>query len=165
MESRLKKFEAVALAISQLHPKPAPTPVPVAEAEEEHPFDRRNIHPKLPLKVKKLFDDGHYAEATLHAFKFLDKRVEKYAALSDSGFSLMMDAFSPKSPKIKLTPLLTTSEIDEQDGYKFMFAGGVKAIRNPRAHEVIRDTPDTCLEHLAFISMLLRRLELAGFKD
>jgi hypothetical protein len=36
---------------------------PVDEAQL-HPFDRRNIHPALPAKTRKLFDDGHYAEAT-----------------------------------------------------------------------------------------------------
>ena len=46
-----------------------------------------------------------------------------------------MAAFSEVNPKVKLTPLKTQSEKDEQEGYRFVFAGGVKAIRNPRGHE------------------------------
>ncbi len=130
-----------------------------------HPFDTRNIHPRLPKKVKQLFDDGHFSEATSHAFKFLDKQVEGHSHISESGFKLMMAAFDSANPKIKLTALQTVSQKDEQEGYRFVFAGGVKAIRNPRAHEFsVTDDPDVCLDHLSFVSMLLRRLEQAGYK-
>ena len=101
-----------------------------------HPFERRNIHSSLPVKVKNLFDNGHYDEAALTAWKFLDR----------------------------LTPMATASEIDEQKGYRFVFAGSVWAIRNPRGHEIaMSDDIDTCLDHLSFASMLIRRLERAGF--
>ncbi len=129
-----------------------------------HPFDRRNVHPKLPPKVKRLFDDGHYAEATFEAFKFVDKIVQKHSKASESGFKLMMQVFDEAKPLLKLTPLSNQSEIDEQKGYRFLFSGAVMAIRNPRGHEVnITDDPDTCLDHLAFASLLLRRLEQSGF--
>jgi uncharacterized protein (TIGR02391 family) len=152
MASDFQRFETIARKIIA---------TPVREPEPSlHPFDSRNIHPQLPPKVRKLFDDGHFAESTYHAFKFLDKKVEKHSGLSDSGFSSMMDAFNYKNPKIRLTPLGTQSEQDEQEGYRFVFAGGIKAIRNPRAHEFnVVDDPDTCLDHLRFVSLLLRRLE------
>lgn len=129
-----------------------------------HPFDTRNIHSGLPPKVKKLFDDGHYAEATFEAFKFIDKRVAHHAKIKESGFKLMMAAFDEGKPAISLTPMKDSSEIDEQRGYRFLFSGGALAIRNPRAHEFgLRDDPDTCLDHLAFASLLFRRLEQAGY--
>src|SRR5205807_7136798 len=115
-------------------------------------------------KVKKLFDDGHCAEATFEACKFLDRYVSKHSGISDSGYKLMMAAFDDTTPKVQLTPLKTQSEIDEQKGYRFIFAGSVWAIRNPRGHEIaLSDDIDTCLDHLAFVSMLIRRLEQAGF--
>jgi len=47
-----------------------------AVAEQQlHPFDKRNIHPNLPTKVRTFFDNGHYPEATFEAFKYLDKVV------------------------------------------------------------------------------------------
>ncbi|MBZ5614487.1 MAG: TIGR02391 family protein [Acidobacteriia bacterium] len=156
MASRLERFEAVARKIVALPPR---------EAEPSlHPFDTRNIHPGLPAKVRQLFDDGYFAEATFEAFKFLDKTVERHSTLTDSGYKLMMAAFSETSPKIALNALKTTSEKDEQQGYKFIFAGGVLAIRNPRGHEhSVVDDPDNCLDHLGFVSLLLRRLEQSGF--
>ncbi|MBA2253174.1 MAG: TIGR02391 family protein [Nitrospirales bacterium] len=129
-----------------------------------HPFDRRNIHPLFPPKVKRLFDDGHYAQATFEAFKFVDKKIQHHSKLHESGFKLMMAAFDEAKPLVQLTAVKESSEIDEQKGFRFLFAGGVLAIRNPRGHEVdIRDDPDTCLDHLAFASLLIRRLEQSDF--
>jgi uncharacterized protein (TIGR02391 family) len=130
-----------------------------------HPFEIRNIHPKLPARVKKLFDDGYYAESTFAAFKFLDKTVATLSSVRDTGWKLMMDAFDEAKPKIKLNALKEISEIDEQKGYRFIFAGATQAVRNPRGHEVeIIDDLDQCLDHLTFASILLRRLEAAGYK-
>ena len=76
----------------------------------------------------------------------------------------MMSVFGGVQPSIQLTPLAKQSDKDEQEGYKFLFSGAVLAIRNPRGHEYeIVDDPDTCLSHLGLASMLLRRLEEAGY--
>lgn len=158
MPSEFNRFEKIARAAQRFFP-----PVPSPDAEL-HPFDQRNIHAGLPPKVRKLFDDGHYAESTFEAFKYLDKKVQQHAGIAESGFKLMMAAFDKNKPLIQLTPLGTTSEKDEQEGFRFVFAGGVLAIRNPRGHEFsITDDPDVCLDHLAFVSLLIRRLEDSGF--
>jgi len=163
MQSSLGKFEVIARALAQLPPGQSPA-LPSAETPALHPFDTRNIHPSLPAKVKTLFDDGHFPEATSLAFKFLDKKVSKISGIAKSGLKLMMEAFDGTTPKVKLNPLGTTSEVDEQQGYRFIFAGGMQGIRNPRAHEPgIVDDPDICLDHLSFVSMLLRRLEQSGY--
>lgn len=129
----------------------------------EHPFDIRNIHPMLPNLVRSMFDDGYYSQTTFEACKYLDKEVARIANCTESGYKLMMKAFQEVSPLIALTPLATDSEKDEQNGFKFMFAGTVMAIRNPRGHEYkIKDSIDDCLDHLSLISLLLRRIEKAG---
>ena len=164
MPSSLEQFEALTRALARL-PRQEPATQPAAAAPSLHPFDGRNIHPDLPTKVRELFDDGYYPEATFEAFKYLDKTVEKHSGITEAGYKLMMTAFSETSPKLPLTALKTTSEKDEQQGYKFIFVGGVLAIRNPRGHEhSVVDNPDLCLDHLGFVSMLLRRLEQAGYK-
>lgn len=164
MPSKLRRFEAIARALARL-PQTEPATQPAVETAALHPFDVRNVHPDLPPKVRKLFDDGHYAEATFHAFKYLDKKVQKHSGIGKSGFQLMMDAFDGATPKVRLTPLKTISDKDEQQGYRFVFAGGMQGIRNPRGHEdTVVDSIDTCLDHLSFVSMLLRRLEQAGYK-
>lgn len=130
-----------------------------------HPFDERNIHPKLPKIVRKLFDDGYFAQATFEAFKFLDKQVSKVSKSKKSGYALMMEVFSDTSPAIQLTPLSTVSEKDEQKGYQFIFAGSIMAIRNPRGHEhSLADSLEECLDHLSLASLLIRRIEQAGYE-
>lgn len=138
--------------------------VPTQSPETEHPFEERNIHPLLPDIVRRLFDDAHYAQATFEAFKFLDKEVARLVGQHESGYKLMMAVFSETTPILKLTQCITTSEKDEQKGFQFLFAGSILAIRNPRGHEYnVVDSLDLCLDHLAVASLLIRRLEAAGF--
>lgn len=133
-------------------------------SEELHPFDERNIHEAIPLKVRTLFDDAHYAQATFEAAKFLDKHVAKKSGLNKSGASLMQEAFKEASPAIALTSLTSTSDTDEQKGFQWIFTGSVWAIRNPRGHEFdVQDDMNMCLDHLSFFSMLMRRLQKAGY--
>lgn len=158
MDSFFPKFENIVRRAYQF------TDTEAENLQAQHPFDERNIHQALPDVVKRLFDNGHYSQATFEAFKFVDKEIQRLSAASESGFKLMMQVFAESSPTIQLTPNLTTSsEKDEQKGYQFLFAGSILAIRNPRGHEYsIKDSPDLCLDHLALASMLLRRLESAG---
>ncbi len=134
-------------------------------ATTQHPFVARDIHEALPRKVGELFDDGHYAEATYEACKYLDAEVRRLSGVDKTGFPLMMDALNGDGPKLRLNALGTMSEKDEQAGFRFLFAGSVLAIRNPRGHEhAISDDLETCLSHLSLVTMLLRRLERAGYK-
>ena len=168
MANHLDLFESivrVALRYSYATSHAEMQAVDEAVSEQQlHPFDKRNVHPGLPAKVRNLFDNGHYAEATFEAFKYLDKLVQKFSKSNKSGEKLMLEVFSETAPLLKLTALSSQSEIDEQRGFRFLFSGGVVAIRNPRGHEVDQmDDVDTCLDHLVFASLLIRRLEQAGY--
>lgn len=134
------------------------------EVEEGHPFESRNLHADFPATVRQLFDNGHYSQATFEALKYLDEEVARIAKSSDFGRSLMMSAFSEKNPAIALNSLQTLSEQNEQEGFKFIFAGVTVGVRNPRAHSRMLDDPDTCLDHLALASLLLRRLDASGLR-
>ena len=159
MRSDWKRFESIVRRAHQF------TDGYSQEIANLHPFENQNIHDKLLSTVKQLFDDGHFAEATFEAFKYLDKEVQRLSASNRSGVSLMMNVFGGASPPMKLTSLTSQSDKDEQEGYKFLFAGSVLAIRNPRGHEFeMNDDPNTCLSHLGLVSLLLRRLEVAGYE-
>lgn len=159
MQINLVEFEAIVRRVDRVAPSSNESGV------ELHPFDTRNIHPGLCRVVRDLFDNGHYAQATFEAFKFIDNEVARHSNASEFGKRLMMRAFSETSPKIQLNRLATMTDRDEQEGFKFLFAGGMLAIRNPRGHEhAIHDDPDACLDHLTFASMLLRRLADAGYR-
>jgi uncharacterized protein (TIGR02391 family) len=159
MPDRLSIFERI-VRVSGTH-----TEAPAEETRPVHPFDSRDIHPRLPQVVRDLFDDGHYAQATFEACKYVDKVVQQLCKETESGYKLMMKAFADGTPLIRLTACSTASEKDEQKGYQFLFAGSVLAVRNPRGHECgVKDSPDTCLDHLSLVSLLLRRIEKAGHK-
>jgi uncharacterized protein (TIGR02391 family) len=137
---------------------------PTAVGITEHPFEMRDIHPSLPKDVRRLFDNAHYAQATFEAFKFIDHEIKRHSGLDRTGKALMMEALRESSPFVQLTPLSNETERSEQEGYKFVFAGSMMAIRNPRGHEhSVEDDVNTCLDHLGLASLLLRRLEQAGY--
>ena len=158
MASPLARFELFARASHTLDES-----VGVSDGPE-HPFDARNIHPGLPRTVRSLFDSGHYSQSAFEAFKFLEKEVRRHASTTGTGKSLMMKAFSEASPMIQLTPQSNETEHVEQEGYKFVFAGSMMAIRDPRGHDPdIVDDSTACLDFVTLVSMLLRRLAKAGF--
>lgn len=144
-----------------------------SEADDEdeipklHPFEARNIHSEIIKTSRKLFDDGHCSQATFEAYKYIDRVVREISDTNEYGYKLMMRVFDEQNAdnrKINLTECKNKSESDEQQGYKFLFAGSTLAIRNPRGHEKVYDDPDTCLDHLSLASALLRRIEKVGYK-
>lgn len=158
MRDAFEMFERIARSL------PSQTGAELPFVPVEHPFETRNLHSALPLIIRNLFDDGHYSQATFEAFKYVDKQVARLSSSGESGFKLMMNAFAESSPVLKLNECQSMSERDEQKGFQFLFAGCVLAIRNPRGHEyAVHDAPDECLDHLAMASILLRRLQTAGF--
>lgn len=132
----------------------------------EHPFDSRNIHPDFPDSVRRLFDDGHFGQATFEAMKFIDEEVRRIIGRTNRhGVPLMMYAFGGDPPPLKLNLGESISDRNEQEGFKFLFAGAIQAIRNPRGHSSsITDGPDSCLDYLVLSSLLLRRLDDADLR-
>ena len=133
-----------------------------AESAGVHPFDERNIHPAIVKVSLKLFDNGHYPQATFEAFKYIDNQVKKVSGIQETGYKLMMQAFDENKPKIQLNDMKSMSDRDEQLGFRYIFAGSASGIRNPRGHDNEDDRPDgidLCLDHLSVASVLLRTLD------
>lgn len=159
MPSNLGVFEQIVRKATRF------TEAKAAQPDGTHPFDVRNLHPDLPPDTRILFDNGHCSQATFEAFKFVDEEMQRISNHSDFGTSLMMKVLGGNPPQVQLNPGMTDTEKREQEGFKFMFAGSMLAIRNPRGHKTrIVDDPDTCLDHLSLASMLLRRLDQAGLR-
>jgi uncharacterized protein (TIGR02391 family) len=91
-----------------------------------------------------------------------NKVKEKTGLEEDGGQGLMGKVFNPKNPILKINNLLSDSEKNEQDGFRFLFMGAMTGIRNPPAHddERVRDPYET-MRYLAFASILANKIEKA----
>jgi uncharacterized protein (TIGR02391 family) len=141
-----------------IEPKPSVT---VETKENEPPiylFDSMQLHPRIKRVSKSLFNSGHYAEAIFAAFKTINNFIKRKTGLQLDGKDLMTKAFNEDKPIIKLNKLEIQSDHDEQEGFRFLYMGAMVGIRNPKAHEDIRQiNPYRTLEYLAFASLLMRR--------
>jgi uncharacterized protein (TIGR02391 family) len=117
-----------------------------------------SFHPIVEKVAGKLFNDGHYRNAILDTFiELVDVVKTKSGRFDLDGTPLMQTVFSPKNPILKIS-----ENIDEQQGYMWMFSGAVMAIRNSHAHKVIKpETRQETIEWLGFASALLKILDKA----
>ncbi len=116
------------------------------------------LHPRVQAVAGERFRTGHYADAVEAAFKELNNEVRTIAksrgAPELDGAQLMHTAFSPKAPVIVLGDLSTQTGRDMQQGFMEIFAGGMLAIRNPKAHDNVVISPERAI-HLLFVASTL----------
>lgn len=128
-------------------------------------MDAGCMHPVVEEVSKKAMKAGLFADAVEHAFKAINSRVKKMAKgrvpHRTDGVQLMQKVFSPESPLIRLADSADPSEQDVQRGYMYMFAGGMSAIRNPKAHDNIEIDKNDAMRKLYFASMLMFKLDEA----
>lgn len=125
------------------------------------------LHPAVTAVAADLFADGHEAQAVFAAFRAIEHRVQNLtqstrpAKSSDSGQGLMSTVFG-KDFILDISTATGRNADDERVGFMFLFMGSMTALRNPRGHgSTSQDTPEEALEHLAFASLLMRRLDVA----
>jgi len=135
-----------------------PLPKPTDDEERLALYDALITDAALRKATQTLYRDGYHAQAVGEAFKVVNNTVRKKAGTpTKDGTPMMMVVFDRDKPVLRLNAGKSTSELDEQEGYKFLFAGSMMGIRNPRAHEHdMRDEPAAALEMLVIANHLLR---------
>lgn len=139
-------------------------PSPTAEgAEPVSVFERVVTEPEVYDVSSDLFASGYYNISVSEAFKAVEKYVQsRVPAIRQAGTTLMDQAFSPNSPALRWSEMLSTSEVDEQKGYQRLFSGSMLGIRNPTTHEFDWvDDPDVALELIVFAQHLIRKAKQA----
>jgi uncharacterized protein (TIGR02391 family) len=135
-------------------------PVFHALTDDDVHFDQRQFYPDLVTACRKLFIDGHYAQAVFEACKLIVAAVKTKSGASGDGSSLMTQVFSLANPMLRFNDLKNQSDKDEQQGFMHIFQGVMLGIRNPGAHEFVTLKDRTrALEYLSLLSLLLRRLD------
>jgi uncharacterized protein (TIGR02391 family) len=123
-------------------------------------FDAMRFHPKVVEASRELFKDGHYRDAIYRAFVEVVNFVKRKAKSQFDGKKLMSTVFSPDNPKIRLNPLETQTDKDEQEGFMYLFMGAVQGIRNPKAHEnIIQNNPYIALQLIGFANLLIETVD------
>lgn len=103
-------------------------------------------------EIAGLYDDGHYSQAVLEAFKYVNNLVKSESSeASRDGADLMRKVFSKDNPVLALSDRTTESGKSEQLGYMQIFAGVMTGIRNPRAHE--SGWPDSRIDALQLLAL------------
>lgn len=126
--------------------------------------DRRiaDLHVEVRQVADRYLESGHHEVAIFEAFKAVIKRVRAMTKLDLDGSELMSKAFAEIDPPISFGDLETETGRNVQAGYRFIFMGSARAIRNPDAHEQFKTIGnEEALETLAFASLLMRRLDAA----
>jgi uncharacterized protein (TIGR02391 family) len=128
-------------------------------------FSARNFHTEIHKHSKQLYLNGHYFHAVFEACKVYNKLVKLKAQESDDGQSLMMKVWAPNGV-LKITSCKSETDLNVQNGIKFLSAGLMQAVRNPTSHEPAVDWPiskEDCLNFLSFMTFLFKKLDDAVF--
>ena len=121
------------------------------------------LHPKIVKASEKLFKDGHYSSAIFEATKILEKEIKLKSKIKDEiGVKLVNMAFNEKQPVIEIIKGQEQEQIDEREGFRFLYMGVFQGIKNPKSHSIQNlIESDKAIEYLAFISLLMKRLDEA----
>lgn len=120
-----------------------------------------SLHPEIRQAAGRYLEN-HMEVAIFEAMKAVNMRVRDMTGLDLEGSDLMSKALSEKTPRLVLADLTTETGRNIQAGFRFLFMGAVRGIRNPDAHELFQPLDDAeALEKLGFASMLMRHLDQA----
>ncbi len=111
----------------------------------------------LPILGAGSADSMMWDSAVRTAGVILEDRLRGVGGISDAncvGLALVNNVFSNKGT------LASKFSVDaERQGYRDMYAGIVGAFRNPYAHRLIDPTPEEGGAFIAFVNLLLKKLE------
>lgn len=118
-----------------------------------------HIRTELWNTLSNSYDAENYKNAILDAMHFLSNTLRDKSGIDGDGVSLVGQALSGESPKLKLNKLQTETEQNQQRGYSEIIRGLYRAIRNPRSHETIEDTKETADSLIFFINHIINILD------
>lgn len=128
------------------------------------------IHPKIMKSSQKLYLDGHYANAAEDAFIEVNDHLKKiYQKLNPDeekipdGVDLMHKIIGEQNANfLRVGNPNTETGRNIQQGYHFMLAGAMSALRNPKAHSNDEKlSAEEAMRRLMFASMLMYKIDEA----
>ena len=138
--------------------------VGVSEQNPLDRFDACQFHPEIKGHCRKLYGQENYFHAVFEAAKMYNNLVKSKTGGDDDGEKLMLRAWDPNKGSLKISSGTSKTDINFQEGIKFLSAGLIRAVRNPTAHESHDDWPinqQDATDILSLISFLLRQYDKA----
>ena len=96
------------------------------------------------------------------AAKLYNSLVKSKAKSTDDGQNLIMKAWDMNKKVLKITPSPSETDVNFQDGVKFLSAGLMRTVRNSTAHEPTLHWPiseQDAADILSLASFLLRQYD------
>ncbi|MGD0645542.1 MAG: TIGR02391 family protein [Candidatus Bathyarchaeia archaeon] len=134
-------------------------------------FDEIITHPKINEVSSVHFKNGNYRSAVLDAAIKLEVMVKEKAKYPQdnrgrelSGVALMHTVFDVNKPILSWCKNEMQIEKDELEGYKFIFAGTVQGIRDPKAYAIFEISPMRALKLLTLITLLAELVDASEYQ-
>jgi uncharacterized protein (TIGR02391 family) len=134
--------------------------IETAEERRTRIFDSMDFHGEVVSTCRNRFVAGQADDAIFQCCLRINAIVQVRSGVGGmDGDALFGLVFRSDAPTLSFTPCSNADEKNEQDGVRLLFQGMARAIRNPRAHRAVGTDEVAAIEHLAFLSMLLRFLD------
>lgn len=114
------------------------------------------LDPRLWDAIRATYENRNFTGSILDAMYFLSDLIRERTGLESDGAALVGQAFGGTSPKLKVSPLQTESDVNVQRGVEQLMRGMYQAIRNPRSHEKIADSEDDSQAVILFVNYLVK---------
>ena len=138
----------------------------IADGDTLERFDSYQFHSEIIKHCRKLYGQENYFHAVFEAAKVYNGLVKSKAQSAKDGESLMLSVWDPQSGVLKVNSCTSETDLNVQNGIKFLSAGLMRAVRNPTAHELalqwLIDQQDAT-DILSFVSFLLRQYDKAVY--
>jgi len=116
---------------------------------------RTELVESLWTAIQTTYESRNYTGAILDALYYLSNIIREKTGLQSDGLPLIGQAFGGNSPKLRVNPLQTESDMNVQKGTESLLRGLFQSIRNPRSHEKYTDTKETADAIIIFANYLL----------
>ncbi len=114
-----------------------------------------NVNNDLWDVIEKKYADEHYTNAILDSINYLGGVIREKANTTLDGDEMAKYVFSLNNPKIKLNKLQSKSEKSIQKGAMESISGLYSLIRNPRSHNIEKDSKKDADAIIKYIDYLL----------
>jgi len=141
-------------------------------SKAEELFDKIVTHQLIKQVSQNHFKNEAYRPAVLDAMIRLEVMIKEKAKFPVdnkgkelSGVSLMHKVFNPDNPILTWCKDKHQIERDELEGYKYIFAGAMLGIRDPKAHAIFEIRPMRALKLLTLATLLAELIDASKYTE